>query len=619
MLATENTRAIRHTLHSIQGATIRFHPNCEACPVCGARLKVYKTAKPRTVVSLQYGSIAAQEVMFYCPNQCVWQHNGHPNRVHRSQQLAQLVAPRQMYGFDILAKVGMLRYLECRQRREIQEYFEQNYDLHIPDGTIQALIVRFAETMAALHEHHIDRLRQMLKASGGYILHVDGTCEEGSHVHFACLIGPEPIVLWSAKIASENALQIREILQQVDNKFGCPAATMADLSSSIHKAVLEQWPGLPFFYCHWHFLADVGKDLLTQSYGCLRERLRQSKIRTKLRCFSKKVDKTLGDQKAQARWICRHLETPELWKTDSRSLKASAIAAGMTEWILSASAEGYGRGFPFDLPHLSLTLRAREARDMLDNDVLDHLKGRTPHGEKHLMRLYGILDGFLKSTALNRTVQQVQEANSLFTRLREALRLTAQDSVKGLNETAGFSSPEQACQTEAEVHRFHQDLYREREKQLSVTKRKGIDIIVQHLDKYWDGLFGHCLALGDSDQHYLMVQRTNNISERFFRGVKRFLRRITGKKKLNREVNALGDQALVIFNLKTPAYVKLICGSLDNLAEAFAALSQKGELTGHAREPSARYLDRKSRRSRDLPDQVKALFSIHELGQSSGV
>ena len=112
MLAAENTQAIHHALRSLQGATIRFHPDGEVCQVCGAKLKVYKTAKPRTVVSLQYGSIAAQEVMLHCPNQCVWQHNGHPNRVHRSQQLAQLVAPRQMYGFDILAKIGTLRYLD---------------------------------------------------------------------------------------------------------------------------------------------------------------------------------------------------------------------------------------------------------------------------------------------------------------------------------------------------------------------------------------------------------------------------------------------------------------------------------------------------------------------------
>ena len=139
----------------------------------------------------------------------------------------------QKYGFDVLAKVGILRYLECRQRCEIQKYFETDHDLHIPDSTIQELIVRFAQTMAALHVHNISRLRQRIEASGGYVLHVDGTCEAGSQIHFVCMMGPEPIVLWSAKIGSENAVEVRNVLQQVDQKFGRPAATMADLSGSI--------------------------------------------------------------------------------------------------------------------------------------------------------------------------------------------------------------------------------------------------------------------------------------------------------------------------------------------------------------------------------------------------
>ena len=148
-LTQENVQAVRKALQAIQGSTIRFYPDVETCQVCGTKLKVYKTATPRAVVSLQYGSIAAQEISLYCPNQCVWYHDGHRIKVYRSQQLARLVAPRQIYGFDILAKVGTLRYLECRQRREIQAYFETPYDLHIPDGTVQELIVRFADTMAA--------------------------------------------------------------------------------------------------------------------------------------------------------------------------------------------------------------------------------------------------------------------------------------------------------------------------------------------------------------------------------------------------------------------------------------------------------------------------------------
>jgi hypothetical protein len=513
----------------------------------------------------------------------------------------------------------MLRYLECRQRREIQAYFERNYDLYIPDGTIQELIVRFADTMAALHEHHIGRLRLMLQASGGYVLYVDGTCEEGSQIHFTCLIEPGPIVLWSAKIASENALQIGTVLQEVESRFGPPVATMADLSGSIHKAVLDQWPKTPFFYCHWHFLADIGRDLLTASYQRIRNILRRREIRAKLRQLAKKIDKILGEQKNQARWICQHLETPNLWKTQDRSLKAAAIAAGITEWVLSASAEGNARGFPFDLPHLSFYLRVKRARDILGKEVLVHLKGRTPAGEKSLMGLYGILDTFLQSRKLQQAVQQLQESNALFTRLREALRLTAKDSVKGINNTPEFMNPAQARQAEAGIRRFRQELCLEKKTQIADTKRNGIDLILDHLDKYWDGLFGHCLVLRNSDQPYLMVQRTNNMSERFFRSVKRFMRRITGKKKLNREVNALRGQAFLIFNLKIPAYVKLVCGGLDNLAQAFAELSQNDEFPKHVRLPSTRFLDRKSRRSRDFPSQVKAVFPSLKLKLVSGL
>lgn len=313
--------------------------------------------------------------------------------------------------------------------------------------------------------------------------------------------------------------------------------------------------------------------------------------------------------------ICQHLETPQLWNTQARNLKAASIGAGMIEWILSANTEGKGRGFPFDLCHLSLYLRIRQARDILANEVLGHLKGHTPRAEKLMIRLYGIMNCVLQSKALLRTVQQVQEANELFIRLRHALRLTAQDSGQGLNETASFTSAEHACQTETDVHRLHQAFCREQKQPISVTKRKGIDIIVTHLDKYWEGLFGHCLERDGSDQHSMMVQRTNNMSERFFRYVKRFIRRITGKKKLNREVNALGDKTLLVFNLKTPSYVKLICGHLDNLGQAFADLSVNGASIEPSRKQPIRLLNRKSRRSRDFPALVGAVYSNYQMGE----
>ena len=95
------------------------------------------------------------------------------------------------------------------------------------------------------------------------------------------------------------------------------------------------------------------------------------------------------------------------------------------------------------------------------------------------------------------------------------------------------------------------------------------------------------------------------------------MRRITGKKKLNREVNALRGQAFLIFNLKIPAYVKLVCGSLDNLAQAFAELSQNDEVPKHARPPSSKFLDRKLRRGRNFPCYAKAVFPSLKLKPAS--
>ncbi len=594
---------------SIQGATIRLSPELELCPSCGARLQVYKT-QARSVISLAYGSFQAQEVLRQCPQGCQWLDGDRETHIHRSPFLAQLVAPHQSYGFDVLAKVGILRFLECRQRLEIQAELQRSEGLMIPEGTIQELLGRFMDAIRALHEDRVPQLRAMLEAAGGFVLHVDGTCEEGSQVHFACLTDdPEPIVLWSERIASENAIQICGVLREIDRKFGRPVATMQDLSASIRKAVQAQWPGLPLFYCHWHFLADIGKDLLGEPYQRIRARLRESEIRPKLRRFLKNLQKELVGHRAEARSVCQHLDDPDWMQQQGRSLRASAVAGGIAEWILSAPAGGTGRGFPFDLLHLTFYQRARRALTILDQSILPHLTGRTPRGEKLLMRLRGILHRFLRSKALAHAARRAQEANTVFTRLREALRLAAEGSKHGMNESSSFATPEEAVAAEQAVTRLRQQLGRERKSHRSLVARKSMEIVLRHLDKYWDGLFGHCLVLSDQEHRTLMVPRTNNACERFFRRCKRFHRRATGKKKLRREIDALPGHALLVFNLSTPAYVKLVCGTLDQLPRALADLAQRGKLTPRVKPTAATLLDRAARRTEDFPDHVAAAYA----------
>ena len=420
---------------------------------------------------------------------------------------------------------------------------------------------------------------------------------------------PEPIVLWSERIASENAIQIRLVLREVEQRFGRPMATMQDLSAAIRKAVVAQWPGLPIFYCHWHFLADVGKDLLYQHYQGIRTCLRKSEIRARLRRFLKETDKELSCHRDEARWICQHLDDPAWWRQKGRSLRASAVAAGIAEWILSAPAGGDGRGFPFDLPHLNFYLRARQARVVLDRCVMSHLTGRTPRGEKLLMRLRGILHGFLRPRALATSVRRAQDANTVFSRLRDALRLAATGSQRGMNEPSTFSSPEEVLAAEEAVTRLREELRRERTSDPSPVARTSMEIVLRHLDRYWDGLFGHRLPLSGQKDRTLPVERTNNRAEQLFRRIKRFERRLTGKKKLRREIDALPTHGLLVFNLESPAYVRLVCGALEKLPEAFADLAQRGLLTQRTRPTPSALLDPASRRRENFPGRVAAAYA----------
>jgi hypothetical protein len=589
---------------------MHFVSEVELCSVCGEPLLVYKTTTPRCVITLTYGKFQAVEVVRYCGNGCVLSEGESSLRLYRSEFLAKLVAPYHIYGFDVVAKVGIQRFLHCRQRKEIQAEIDSMIGVSIPEGTIQTLIGRFMDAVRGVHEENIPKLREIFESDGGYILHVDGTCEEGSHVHFVCLTGPEPIVLWSEKIESENAAEIQRVLKEVDRRFGRPAATVQDLSSAIRKAVLAQWPKLPIFYCHYHFLADVGKDILGDHYKRIRGLLRDSEIRPELRRFLKSITKELGERREEARRICRNLDDPEFLKQKGRSLKATSVAAGIAEWILSAKAEGTGRSFPYDLPHLIFCLRAQRALEMVDRDILPWLTGRTPRGEKLLLRLRGILHCFLKSRKLARAMRQIQESNIIFVRLRDALRLSAKGIAGRRNAERIYQSPQEVRDAEEAVTRLRDELRLEFETDLSPEVEKSIKIVLGHLEKYWDGLFGHCLNISDDGQRYLMVQRTNNLAECFFRGIKRVMRRITGKKRLNREVDALPGHAFLVFNLKSLKYVELVCGSLDRLPEAFADLSRKGKFPkASATERARGFLDRKNRRKPDFPAAVACAYA----------
>jgi len=77
------------------------------------------------------------------------------------------------------------------------------------------------------------------------------------------------------------------------------------------------------------------------------------------------------------------------------------------------------------------------------------------------------------------------------------------------------------------------------------------------------------------DDEIAVVERTNNVAEHFFGKEKQHLRRRLGRAHLGRDLEDQPAQAALAANLRHPDYVRILCGSLDNLHNAFANLDKQ--------------------------------------------
>ena len=177
--------------------TIRFYPEVEICPLCGAKLKVHKT-QPTTVVTLDIGAFTAKETRLYC--HC-------HDAVYSSSELRALAPERGTFGFDIIVHVGRALFVRSLGVQEVVDELRQR-NISISKSEVAFLGKKFIAYLAHAHREAREDIRRGMRKRGGYILHVDGTCEGSSPNLFCGLDELSNLVLDSVKIPSEK----RELL-----------------------------------------------------------------------------------------------------------------------------------------------------------------------------------------------------------------------------------------------------------------------------------------------------------------------------------------------------------------------------------------------------------------------
>ena len=585
-------------------ARFTFSWEDEGCRKCGQPLQVRLTRR-RTVLSAVYGRFVAIERQGYCLN--------HPDLPPaRSRKLQRIVAPGCNTGYDVIARVGLARFLECRQCEEIQIELSRQPGIEVPVRTISELSQKFVAYFQVVHQESIKLLRKEMRHRGGYILHIDGTCEEASRVLLVCLDSLSGQVLESRKISSENADEVEQVLRDVRRDWGCPLAVVHDLRHSLITAAGTVFPGVHQFVCHYHFAADVGKDILSSHVDRLRQLFRRTKIRPKLRALCRSLKKFAAAQDSGEHVLSSILEVRST--NNLRNLSTPEAAKGavhsLASWILAFSRNGDGYGFPFDVPYLTLYDRILEVGKVLREVSANwSVKKRGPLGT--LRRLKEILDIVVasKHTAELRTiVAEMKRDQRVFEQLRDALRICPKGGTQRRNDDGASNLLNPSCHKAV-----FKDLRRSlKRKARSGASQKACHIVVEHLDKYWDYLFGHVLK---KRPEKIVVPRTNNIEESLFRTIKRQCRRLHGRGHVCRDIEDMLEAAPLVLNLRNASYCETVYGGTDfqRIADRFSAVdpSIPAQLLKSWRQEKVLVrLPRKFERLTSLPQRLAPFISV---------
>jgi hypothetical protein len=567
-------------------ATIDINAESAYCCKCGRQMTVRKTVI-RKIITLKHNQFHARERVLHCPSKC--KHENGAFVISREAQLCALVPNGSNYGYDLEVFVGIERFIKHRQREEIKKILKESYEISISDGEISALAARFLSHIEELHKSHSDDLRAALLQDGGYPLHIDATNEDGKGTLLVILAGWRHWVLGAWKIPSENTEAITPRILEISNEYGEPCAIMRDLGSPISRAVddaiCKMVSSPRVFACHFHFLRDIGKDLLDNDHDDLRKLIRRLSIREKIRLAVRETRKKT-DSKTIAyirSWFDSWLiEDKAPYLPDGPWGISLVVSIGL--WILDYNHDGQHHGFPFDCLYHNLYLRCKTADKAIGFFLNEHRFDRDVN--KALTRLRKTITPLLESKDVRKTVRDLEMRMALFSKLRNIFRLesTIHDSISPNNiistsTNSGFhgnSFDKLEIYKQKQLRELTAKLMSKNENMSSAPDlKRSIKIILDHLDKHGSYLWGHLMKLQtQSGIQYRLVDRTNNILECFFHKMKHGERRRSGRKLLTRDFELIPPASALAMNLMDQDYVKIVCGTLENLPCCFSKIDQ---------------------------------------------
>ena len=485
------------------------------------------------------------------------------NHTYRSEELRALVPPGANFGYDVMVFAGSALFLRYRNEEEVvAELAGKN--IQISPREVSLLGMKFITYLSMAHQRRAPEITADMQSRGGYICHLDATCEGGNPLLMSSIDSLSDIVLGNVKMPAEGAEHIVPFLERIKTAYGTPVALVHDMGGGILKAVAKVFPKVPDFICHFHFSRDIGKDLLDVDYNIIRKQLNKHGINAALHKRAKQL-KTVIDQNPELINVLEATVKDAALPTDVRQFIPVVSTYTLIQWVLQGKTEGHGYGFPFDRPLLTFTTRIRTFHSVLEKLQPEHLRGKWQDNTPYF-KVYHELKNIMKDKQLWNAVEQIEKKIIVFDKLRDAMRIAPTSGRAGLNDEGQKGH---ILTIEKRVTKFRHWLTGRK----NYSQDRAAQKMIEQLDKYWKKLFADPITVQTpAGPVLLQPQRTNNILEQFFRSLKRAHRRRTGNASSRRMLRTILAETPLVKNLGNPAYMKILLNGRPSLEAVFAEI-----------------------------------------------
>jgi hypothetical protein len=250
-----------------------------------------------------------------------------------------MAAPSQRFGFDVVAKVGQLRYGERLTAQQIQARLLREDKLDMAERSVSNLYTLYGVLVSGEHLRDPDLIAEV-KANKALVIGLDGGQPIKGHetVWFVrdLLTGQTLVAQAMRSTTAKDLAKLLVPVREFAAKHGVPVVgIVSDGEKNARKAVKKVFPRVRHQLCQIHYVANLAKPLVAKD-STLRKELR--KPFRKLR----EIERSIADEKG-------------LSQPDTQAIEKLCL---VVRSILSDNAKP-----PFEPPGLRLYKKLEELRD----------------------------------------------------------------------------------------------------------------------------------------------------------------------------------------------------------------------------------------------------------------